>query len=605
MPSGWNPIDLFNVKPSVASAAAIVGAPLFDPFQVIDDRPANPAYYTSIVLSGIFGATMLRGYTARNRRRACFSTSRLKLVFGNWCASTSGTGTMVPGPNPFEVQACFQHFGTSILDYTPTRVNVTWNNGQKFGTVFPGQLLVSDPCPFQVEAGEAYFLIYSISVPGPNWSFVQGHGQAGGATQTQYALNNGDANHSEIGVEASVGFSATPFNNATGPMTILGSSNIKQRTVALIGDSVIGVSNDGGGGAAGYAWGRRLMMNQTGLALTSSGWTGTTPNFPFIICAKGGDTSQTFASELNSQPGVTLAEMCTTVLWDYGINDVTAATALLPLQSYTLTAARWFIEKGIKFIAATLTPYTTTTDSYSTVANQTVTANEVVRTGYNTWLRDPSSNGFVAMAAGIGAPAWLPSTSYATVGYIVQNGAQCYQVMATGTSGSIGPSGQGANIIDGTVTWRAIASLPGLSDFIDPCVPVEVNSAGAPTLNGGFYGPPPVASDATGTLTSAASSTAFGDTGLANTEAQYNGYSISMTTGTRVDNTQNFQLSYTPSGLASNLLLYQVSLSGTPSIGDQYKIFRPIGSSAAHLSGYGCMLVANYLNTPSILAKFI
>lgn len=605
MPGSWNPTDLYNVKPA-SQAAVVVAASPSGSFQVIDDRPANPANNTSLQLSGIFGASMLRGYTLRNRRRAAFAAESLKLVFGNWCASTGTVGAMVPGPNPYEVQACFQRFGTGILDYTPTRVLVTWSNGQKFCQVMPGQIAVSDPCPFPVEAGEAYFLIYSISVPGPNWYFVQGFGQQGGSTQTQNAMNNGDANHSEIGVEASVGFSATPFNNATGPLTILGYSPAKQKSVAILGDSLAATCDDGGGLFPGYSWPRRLMMNQKALALTSAAWTGTPPNFPFTITAKSGDTANTFASQLYSSPAVTLAQMSTTVLWYYGINDVVAATPLATLQGYALKVARFFMEQGIKFIVSTLTPYTTTSDSYATIVNQTVTANEAIRTGYNSWVRDPSVNGFVASASAMGGPAWLPSTAY-SIGYIVMNGAQGYQVMVAGTSASSGgPIGQGANIIDGGVTWKAIAALSGLCDLIDPSAVIEVSSSGALALNGGFFMPPPVASDATGTLTSAASSTSFGDTMLAPTEGQWNGYSFSFTSGTRVDNTQNFQIGYTPSGLATNILLYQgIALSGTPTIGDAYKIWRPIGSSASHMSGYGCMLIANALNVPATLAKFI
>src|SRR4030088_3296526 len=92
------PVRIDNTAPaSVRSPDGTAQFPIFvtgiasapDAFQVIDDRPANPSDVTYVALNGIFGATMLRGYTIRKRCRAAFAAQAIKLVFGNWCGSTS------------------------------------------------------------------------------------------------------------------------------------------------------------------------------------------------------------------------------------------------------------------------------------------------------------------------------------------------------------------------------------------------------------------------------------------------------------------------------------------------------------------------------------
>jgi hypothetical protein len=60
--------------------------------------------------------------------------------------------------------------------------------------------------------------------------------------------------------------------------------------------------------------------------------------------------------------------------------------------------------------------------------------------------------------------AWAASTSYASIGYIVSNGGNAYQVTATGTSASSGgPTGTTGSITDGTVTWKYLGPVGDLN----------------------------------------------------------------------------------------------------------------------------------------------
>jgi hypothetical protein len=59
---------------------------------------------------------------------------------------------------------------------------------------------------------------------------------------------------------------------------------------------------------------------------------------------------------------------------------------------------------------------------------------------------------------------WAASTAYSTVGYIVANGSNAYQVTAGGTSASSGgPTGTSGSITDGTVTWKYLGSVGDLN----------------------------------------------------------------------------------------------------------------------------------------------
>lgn len=81
----------------------------------------------------------------------------------------------------------------------------------------------------------------------------------------------------------------------------------------------------------------------------------------------------------------------------------------------------------------------------------------------------------------IDGSAWAANTSYVT-GSIVKNGGLYYQAITGGLSGTIGPSGVGVNIVDGTAIWSQLGSYQS--------TPWQVNTIyaeGAIITNGGNY----------------------------------------------------------------------------------------------------------------------
>ena len=92
---------------------------------------------------------------------------------------------------------------------------------------------------------------------------------------------------------------------------------------------------------------------------------------------------------------------CTVMTSTYGVNDISAGDSLATLQSSMNTIWTAFDAVGIKPVHWTITPRTTSTDAWATVANQTLATNggnsafgaggvgvpASIRAQLNTWIR--------------------------------------------------------------------------------------------------------------------------------------------------------------------------------------------------------------------------
>jgi lysophospholipase L1-like esterase len=97
-----------------------------------------------------------------------------------------------------------------------------------------------------------------------------------------------------------------------------------------------------------------------------------------------------------------LATGCNIMLCEYPINDITLGTSLATIQSMLLTHWTNALSRGMRVWQTTITPVTTSTDSWATTANQTVVASNPVRILLNNWIRagapiDPTSKAAVAV----------------------------------------------------------------------------------------------------------------------------------------------------------------------------------------------------------------
>ena len=154
-------------------------------------------------------------------------------------------------------------------------------------------------------------------------------------------------------------------------------------------------------------WGDSLMAGVGDVTNNSNGcmgWferachavDGGSRNIPFTNLSKSGDTTITYSAD-EAQARFACLEYATHVIFGMGNNDIMSGRTLSQMQDSHLEA--WAHAKlfGCKVGAVTLTPRTTSTDSWATTANQTPVSNYTtagIRGQFNAWL-------FAQRAAGV------------------------------------------------------------------------------------------------------------------------------------------------------------------------------------------------------------
>ncbi|GEM_PF-1253711 len=526
--------------PSMSNISGLAAVLANGGWQILGDKPSCQDHASPITLSSFKpGAPP---YTVRWRIRAMFASHHIVLVFGNWGDPASGI-LGAAGRNRVRIYAAIQKMGASgYTDASGDQVPVTFG-GSRFGEIPHNGPLYSDPIPFEVAQNEVFFVNHARFTPGPNCPVNVHTGVAGGTGAG--GLNNGEGwvAGNLVDSPASITQTADQWNFSGGPVAVLGFSASPQKTVALIGDSICVGLNDGGIEAyrGGYLY--RLMRNYTVQTLNSAIEQNTIANFPFVQCAQGGILASQFATRLNSWKSMRIAEMASTIIFEFGTNDVYSGTSLAAMQANLLKIANWFIARGKKFIACTLLPRTNTSDGWQTISGQSFqnSGYETVRQNYNAWLRDGSASGFIAQAGGSSA-----------------------------------------------------------ADIFDAAAAVEVNSSGVLTLNGGYWPAALPGPNFTGAITSAPSVGGFTDTSITGTDT-YRGHTVRFTSGAQNNAVAN--INYHTSGGA---VTFVDALAGAPAVGDTYVILDAYtGRDGTHPSALGHMTIANYLNTPANLAKIV
>ena len=305
----------------------------------------------------------------------------------------------------------------------------------------------------------------------------QGNGAAGGTNynglNTGEGYSSGDQTNIDKTTDALTQF---PSSNVYMPLAIIGRTLTPQKTVALIGDSIQAGTGDGGYVYASGGHATRALCNQMAMCFNPA----TAPSYAHVRVPLGGEQYAQFADQLNTnqynRSRIYVTTLATNVISNYGTNDF--SNGLASMKASALTVAGWYIARGIKFIQLTLLPRTTSTDGWQTASSQTVLGTESVRTGFNAWLRDTTSTGFVSQAGG------------------------------------------------------------SLCAVIDICAGIEVNSSNSFTLNGGFWAMPTGISTITGTFTGTPNVTQMTDTTKSLTANQYKGWNLVITSGAAI-NQQN------------------------------------------------------------------
>jgi hypothetical protein len=241
-------------------------------------------------------------------------------------------------------------------------------SGSRTGTILPGATLTSDVLGVVLNAGEFVWLrVYTVGATSAYHTRYCEWVTAGEGWET--AVDKADSGT----VAAAVGQSFAPLLATLQTDTV-------DNGVVCIGDSIMGASSD------------QYWAN----GFTERALSGIHP------ILNVGSSSEAF-SDFQTNQSTRRRGLIAKAQGEYAIlsftNDVYNSRTLAQIQADILTTCSDLVKMGYKVGVCTLTPRTTSTDGWFTVANQTVTspALDTVRRQVNDWLRTTANNSLFAV----------------------------------------------------------------------------------------------------------------------------------------------------------------------------------------------------------------
>lgn len=295
--------------------------------------------------------------TARTVHKVRATASAIYVLYSNCYATTHTVG-------------CAVEVGGVLYQLTAA--------GQAKVALAPGAYATFGPLSATVEAGAALPVrtFYSMAA-GANIPFVKG-------TKLDSVLGEGESAEVDLTLPNSGAVSGTGSAYGYGPLSIRGQAPTSAVSVAALGDSIGESGNDYGGHIRAFI-ARALDAAQR----------------PFTNYAKWGQAAAhmysagTKTAAWDAQVGTTL-DGSTHVICAYGRNDMTAT--LTDIKATFIGLWGLAAADGRKVWQTTVTPSSTSTDVWATVASQTVTGNNPTRVAFNDWIRDGAP-----MIGGVGA----------------------------------------------------------------------------------------------------------------------------------------------------------------------------------------------------------
>lgn len=293
-----------------------------------------------------------------------FACCDLRMTIHNWLFSGSSAFTDQDGAAALPVRAAFVING---IIYPATF------GGKRDGAVDPGGYLTTDPLGVEVAAGATiYTLIYTSSTSWkPNRISYTSSG-SGGFTAATDATATGSA----LPADGAAPLLAPALLTAT-------PTSGRQRSVAIVGDSIASGAGDGYNGTAHPAASAALMRAGGGyLSRALRARTGT------VQLAQPSDLAQNFRNLAKHFRRGTLLSAATDAICEYGINDLGAGLTAAVVKQEMINAWTVLAARSLRVWQPTLTPYSSSTNKWLTVAGQTPFTYSANRIEVNDWLRD-------------------------------------------------------------------------------------------------------------------------------------------------------------------------------------------------------------------------
>lgn len=301
------------------------------------------------------------GANSKKRIIASQRVTDLTVKYANFYALA---GVETPGPNDITVRGSVFYNNT----YYPLRFR-----GSRDIVINPGAIVESDPMGIDIPAGTTFYIMTYITVAssGMKWGLNTLHAR-GGAYGEEYVASATPTDLSTTG-----GFTAASNQLGYSPLQVLSRNTNTNPYVAIIGDSISDGTGDNGtaDGSAGVerGWITRALI----------------PNFPIQVLSQPGGQAAQFGFNQMGHRMAMLGDAEVAIV-AYGANDLGANKTFAQLQASLQYIYDYCAARGMRVFGATITPKTTSTDSFATTGNQTkayTTATETVRTQINDWIR--------------------------------------------------------------------------------------------------------------------------------------------------------------------------------------------------------------------------
>lgn len=259
-------------------------------------------------------------------------------------------------------------------------------------TLAPGDAVTSDPIEgLTVPTGYVYTRTYA-EVPDTGDLFPESKGI--------YLFNpSSEGSSRSTGTDLTTsGSGAVPVGSVNGMPPLALSAIVSPSTpaLAIIGDSISQSEHDD----------FQTDPTHSGFAVRGA----VAADVAYINYGRGGDKAELMNNPTRRGYWFEAIDTCTHALCGYAINDLAGTRTLAQLQADSLSLWTYLDSAGLTVRQATCTPYTTSSDSFATTANQTavMTTGETRRLDWNAWLRDgaPILSG-AAVVTGSSAPGTL------------------------------------------------------------------------------------------------------------------------------------------------------------------------------------------------------
>ena len=338
--------------------------------------PSKPAGYKRIVIDGVTYAIPYYNYgtlravatrgvmpntrhatntqtMAQSRHFARDAVSAIRLVASNWYVQVSGGVASETGSGG--TMTVTASVSTDLSSWTP----VTWG-GNSSASIADGDNAVSDDVAISLTDGQEFYVRM--------WKSVAGSGRAIYCNVYSDSTNNELFRIGTSVTDSTDGsaFTGTANEYFAGPTAILGIT--AKPAILIIGDSISYGLNDT------YSPSDSGDLGKFAPSIGS--------DFAYIMAARSSDLAQQFLA--SSAKRVALATYATHVIGGHGRNDLDLGRTAAEIEADIESIAGLF---SIPVWWDTIPPRTSSTDSFATVENQTVSSTNTHRATVNDWLR--------------------------------------------------------------------------------------------------------------------------------------------------------------------------------------------------------------------------